>query len=95
MRTSNPTPGPDADAAFTFGLATAVILAVLAIALAIQSGSMTLLNGVVLALVVLPAVFVVTSCVLAVWLGYDPDVVDAYRLTQSLHEQAEEESSST
>jgi hypothetical protein len=89
MRTSNPTPGPDADAAFTFGLATAVILAVLAIALAIQSGSMTLLNGVVLALVVLPAVFVVTSCVLAVWLGYDPDVVDAYELTQSLRERAE------
>ena len=89
MRTSNPAPGPDADAAFTFGLATAVILAVLAIALAIQSGSMTLLNGVVLALVVLPAVFVVTSCVLAVWLGYDPDVVDAYELTQSLREQAE------
>ena len=89
MRTSNPTPGPDADAAFTFGLATAVILAVLAIALAIQSGSMTLLNGVVLALVVLPAVFVVTSCVLAVWLGYDPDVVDAYELTQSLRKRAE------
>ena len=89
MRTSNPTPGPNADAAFTFGLATAVILAVLAIALAIQSGSMTLLNGVVLALVVLPAVFVVTSCVLAVWLGYDPDVVDAYELTQSLRERAE------
>ena len=89
MRTSNPTPGPNADAAFTFGLATAVILAVLAIALAIQSGSMTLLNGVVLALVVLPAVFVVTSCVLAVWLGYDPDVVDAYELTQSLRKRAE------
>jgi hypothetical protein len=90
MRTSKPTPGPDADAAFTSGLATAIVLAVLAIALAVRSGSVTLLSGVVLVLVVLPAVFVVTSCVLAVWLGYDPDVVDAYELTQSLREQAEE-----
>ena len=95
MRTSNPTPGPNADAAFTFGLATAVALAALAIALAVRSGSVTILSGVVLTMAVLPAVFIVTSCVLAVWLGYDPDVVDAYRLTQSLHEQAEEESSST
>ena len=90
MRTSNPAPGPDADTAFTFGLATAVVLAVLAIALAVRSGSVTLLNGAVLAMVVLPAVFVLASCVLAGWLGYDPDVVDAYKLTQSLREQTEE-----
>ena len=89
MRTSNPTPGPDADAAFTFGLATAVALAALAIVLAVRSGSVTLLSGVVLIMAVLPAVFIVTSCVLAVWLGYDPDVVDAYELTQSLRERAE------
>lgn len=90
MSPSPAPPGPDADAAFSLGLATTVVLAVLAIALSVWSGSVTLSSAVLLFVLGLPAVFVVASCLLAVWLGYDRDAVDAHRLTESLHEQVDE-----
>ena len=92
MSSSSPPPGPDADAAFTLGLAASTVLAALGIALSAHSGSVTSLGAIVLAIVGLPAVFVVTSCLLAVWLGYDRDAVDAHRLTESIHEHTEERS---
>lgn len=89
MSNSSPDPGPDADAAFTLGSAASVVLTLLGIAVLFWSGSLTFLGAVAFLVLGLPAVFVVTSCLLAVWLGYDRDAMDAFRLTESLHEQTE------
>jgi len=89
MSSSSPPPGPDADAAFTLGLAASVVLAALAVALSVWSGGLTLLSASVLLVLGLPTVFVVASCLLATWLGYDRDAMDAYELADALREHNE------
>jgi hypothetical protein len=87
---SSSAPGPDADAAFTLGLVAGTVLTLLVIALSFWSGAVSPLHAIVLAVLVLPAAFVLTACLLAVWLGYDRDAVDALELTDAVQEYTEE-----
>ena len=90
MSPSSSAPGPDADAAFSLGLVAGMVLTLLAIALSFWSGAMSSLHAIVLVILVLPAAFVLTACLLAVWLGYDREAVDAFELTDSVHGYPEE-----
>ena len=89
MASPSPPPGPDADAAFTLGIAASVVLAALAITFSVWTGDLTLPSAIVLLVLGLPTVFVVASCLLAVWLGYDRDAIDAYELADALREHTD------
>lgn len=88
MVSSTPSPGPDADAAFRLGSVASVVLTILVVSLSFWSGNVTLPSAITLFVLGLPAVFVVTSCLLASWLGYDKDAIDAFRRSNTLHEHA-------
>lgn len=90
MSPSSSAPGPDADATFRLGLAAGMVLTLLAIALSFWSGTVSSLHAIVLVVLLVPAAFVLTACLLAVWLGYDRDTADALWLTESACEYTEE-----
>lgn len=67
------TPGPMADQAFRLGQVTTVIGTVLAIGILHWFEYISLQVAVMAVFLGLPILFIVTSCLLAVWLGYNQE----------------------
>ena len=69
-------PGPAAAEAFTLGIATTVISTLAGLWMLLQFGMLTLFDAILTAVLGLPVLLVVVSCLLSVWLGYDQDAID-------------------
>ncbi|EMA51226.1 hypothetical protein [Halococcus thailandensis] len=70
------TPGPAAAEAFTFGIAIATVTTLAGIGFLVWTGVLTVIGAVATLLLGLPALLLIVSCLLSVWLGYDRDAVD-------------------
>ncbi|WP_256684380.1 hypothetical protein [Halococcus qingdaonensis] len=70
------TPGPAAAEAFTFGIAITTVTTLAGIGVLVWTGVLTVIGAVATLLLGLPALLLIVSCLLSVWLGYDRDAVD-------------------
>lgn len=69
-------PGPAAEQAFTLGLTIAITVAVTGLGVLLWADVLTVLDLVVVSVLGLPPLFVIASCLLSVWLGYNEDAAD-------------------
>jgi len=66
-------PGPLADQAFRFGLATTVVISIAVTGWVFWLGHITLPHALMAIFLGLPVLFILVACVLGVWLGYNQE----------------------
>ena len=76
MSTLRHSPGPAAAEAFTFGIAAATTISLVGLWVLFRTGLLTVFDVILAAVLGLPVLLVVVSCLLSVWLGYDRDASD-------------------
>lgn len=69
------TPGPAAEEAFTLGIAATATVAFASLGFLFWAGMITLFDVILTAVLGLPVLFIVVSCLLSVWLGYNKDAL--------------------
>jgi hypothetical protein len=65
-------PGPAAEEAFRFGMVAAATISLAALGFLFWIDMLTLPGLILTAVLGLPVLFIVVSCLLSVWLGYKP-----------------------
>ncbi|MDG5775060.1 hypothetical protein VB773_16435 [Haloarculaceae archaeon H-GB2-1] len=82
MATRPTNPGPNAHAAFKFGMRAAVVAAAGVLGLLYLSESIEVSQLIFLVVVLFPIYLVLAASVLSVWLGYNKDTTDLRPVTR-------------